>query len=208
MKFFFLITSTKCNKNNNGRDDNNHNNDNNDNNDNNHNFDNNNNNNNLLSNEEKNDNNDNSNNNNNLLSNEEKNDNNDNSNNNNNLLSNEEKNDNNNYREKQEIEELKFLQKLSEKEGLVVRQCKRDGNCFFRAISLAFYGDEDQHMTVRKLVCDYIEKHKSRFITFFPLNTLQQYIKNLKKSGGKIFHLIFVLFFFFFNSQKKIKKTL
>ncbi|WVF70319.1 hypothetical protein IAT40_005109 [Kwoniella sp. CBS 6097] len=45
--------------------------------------------------------------------------------------------------------------------GLCLRDVKGDGNCLFRVLSDQGFGGEKRHAEIRKLVCDYLESHKS-----------------------------------------------
>ena len=41
-----------------------------------------------------------------------------------------------------------------------------DGNWMFGALSLGAFGDEEYHIMVRSMICDYIDAHRSRFKEF------------------------------------------
>ena len=43
-----------------------------------------------------------------------------------------------------------------------IKRIKGDGNCFFRALSFVFTGEEDQHNVIRKKICDYIAVSEKR----------------------------------------------
>ena len=42
-----------------------------------------------------------------------------------------------------------------------------DGNWMFGALFLGTFGDEEYHIMVRSMICDYIDAHRSRFKEFY-----------------------------------------
>ncbi|TFY74971.1 hypothetical protein EWM64_g9042 [Hericium alpestre] len=50
--------------------------------------------------------------------------------------------------------------------GLYAANTLGDGNCLFRALSDQLYGTEGYHLQLRRDICDWIEKHKTRYEPF------------------------------------------
>ncbi|KAI0043265.1 cysteine proteinase [Auriscalpium vulgare] len=50
--------------------------------------------------------------------------------------------------------------------GLYAADTVGDGNCLFRALSDQLYGTESHHLQIRSDVCDWIERHKTRYAPF------------------------------------------
>jgi hypothetical protein len=59
----------------------------------------------------------------------------------------------------------KFTEQLS-KIGLELRDITGDGNCLFRALSDQLDGNESNHLTYRKQVCDYMRQNRDEFEPF------------------------------------------
>ncbi len=60
-----------------------------------------------------------------------------------------------------------------------------DGNCMFRAISLAEYGTEDKHLELRKVAIEYIQNNESFFNAFITSEkeSFDDYVTRLKQNG-------------------------
>ena len=63
-------------------------------------------------------------------------------------------------------DELIFEKFLFDRKGYRIDPIKRDGNCLFRAIAGAVYGDTDLYADVRKQCADFMEKEKEFFKPF------------------------------------------
>lgn len=50
--------------------------------------------------------------------------------------------------------------------GLGIRDVRRDGNCFFRAVSDQLYGVEEYHAHLREVACDYMLRHEDTLAPF------------------------------------------
>ena len=57
-------------------------------------------------------------------------------------------------------DELIFEKFLFDRKGYRIDPIKRDGNCLFRAVAGAVFGDIKKHAKVRKQCADFMEKEK------------------------------------------------
>jgi len=81
--------------------------------------------------------------------------------------------------------------------GLEIRDIKGDGNCLFRALSDQIEGNEHQHLTYRKLVCQYMKRNQEDFEPFLSaivdeednipnkknISMFDRYIRNMEIPG-------------------------
>ena len=51
----------------------------------------------------------------------------------------------------------RFLSVISLRRSKRIVPLKPDGNCLFRGISKAFYGDSSKHLAVRREIAEYVE---------------------------------------------------
>ena len=63
--------------------------------------------------------------------------------------------------------------------GRAVKQVQRDGNCFFRAISLQIAGSEKYHLEIRNMVIRYEEMNRVIFETYLRPSTNKPTIEGL-----------------------------
>ena len=65
------------------------------------------------------------------------------------------------------------------------RNVEPDGNCLFRCISVALYGQENKHGQIRRIVTDHMKEHKEQYEPFIE-EPFAKYIRNMQKTkGGK-----------------------
>jgi len=67
-------------------------------------------------------------------------------------------------------------------------KCKGDGNCLFRAVAAQIFKNQEKHYMVRKVVAEYIKKHKSNFSEFIDEN-FDEYVRKLSENkfwGGDV----------------------
>ena len=58
-----------------------------------------------------------------------------------------------------------------------------DGNCFFRAVSVGLYGNEEQHIKIREQVVKEIDQNRTRYE---PLtDNIDRHIKEMKHHDGR-----------------------
>ena len=55
-----------------------------------------------------------------------------------------------------------------------------DGNWMFGALSLGAFGDEEYHIMVSPMICDYIDAHRSRFKEFIT-GGISTYFREMRK---------------------------
>ena len=60
-------------------------------------------------------------------------------------------------------------------------EIRGDGNWLFRALSLGAFEDQEYHLTVRKMVWDYIDTNRNRFKEFID-QEMDSYFVNMRKS--------------------------
>ena len=63
-------------------------------------------------------------------------------------------------------DELIFEKILFDQKGYRIDPIRRDGNCLFRAVAGAVYGDTDKYTAVRKQCADFMEKEKHFFTPY------------------------------------------
>jgi OTU domain-containing protein 3 len=63
-------------------------------------------------------------------------------------------------------QEAAALQQQLDRSGLRVRDVLGDGNCLFRAVSCALYGDENSHRTIRSQVVAFMRANADSFAPF------------------------------------------
>jgi len=66
-------------------------------------------------------------------------------------------------------------------ENYKIIDCKGDGNCLFRAVSVHIYRTQEKHYIIRKLVTNYIQTHKYSFAEFIDEN-FEEYISKLSQN--------------------------
>ena len=67
--------------------------------------------------------------------------------------------------------------------GLRIVPVAADGNCLFRAIAHQIEGDEEEHSRYRKMVVEYIMKHREDFEPFVEDNVnFDEYCESMKES--------------------------
>ncbi len=71
---------------------------------------------------------------------------------------------------------------------LEVLDVERDGNCFFHAISDQLNHEAD-HLKLRELATNQLEKHKSYYKDLVPDEDIEKHIEKLKKVGNYADHL-------------------
>ena len=77
----------------------------------------------------------------------------------------------------------KFKVQLSE-HCLKLKEIGGDGNCFFRAISDQYLGDESMHYIYRLKAVDYIRDNKDDYVPFIEDDeTIDQYCDAMAKDG-------------------------
>jgi transposase InsO family protein len=67
-----------------------------------------------------------------------------------------------------------------------IERIEPDGNCVFRALARAIYGDQNKHQQVRSEVVTYIKNHRSHFQPFLitaTSGTWDNYINRISKTG-------------------------
>lgn len=62
----------------------------------------------------------------------------------------------------------------------IVVECTGDGNCFFRAVSWAIYGNEDQHAELREQAVKFMVGHRERFEEFLTDASYEDFIKRAR----------------------------
>lgn len=62
--------------------------------------------------------------------------------------------------------DLERMSRTLKRVGLGIRDVRRDGNCFFRAVSDQLYGVEEHHAHLRELACDYMADHEDSLSPF------------------------------------------
>lgn len=81
--------------------------------------------------------------------------------------------------------DLERVAKGLKRYGLAVRDVRRDGNCFFRAVSDQMYGTEEHHAYLRDLCCDYMEKHEDDLAPFLDdtESDYAAYVDHMREDG-------------------------
>jgi len=78
-------------------------------------------------------------------------------------------------REIRELHEA-FRKDLKERYDFEIQDIKGDGNCQFRCFAHQIYGDDEKHLTVRKMCCNHIGEHKEEFENFICVD-FEEYLK-------------------------------
>ena len=63
-------------------------------------------------------------------------------------------------------DELIFEKNLFDHKGYRIDPIRRDGNCLFRAVAGAVYGDTEKYTAVRKQCADFMEKERHFFTPY------------------------------------------
>lgn len=81
--------------------------------------------------------------------------------------------------------DLERLTKGLKKHGLGVRDVRRDGNCFFRAISDQLYGTEEHYGYLRQLCCEYMDEHEDDLAPFLDDTdqSFEDYVDHMRNDG-------------------------
>lgn len=66
-----------------------------------------------------------------------------------------------------------------------------DGNCFFRAISEALYGQQDDHQEIRDTLINFIVSNKDVFVKFIPstAESIDKHLQRMQQKGTWATHL-------------------
>ena len=63
---------------------------------------------------------------------------------------------------KEEVENYKTI----ETANYIIKKIKKDGNCFYRALSYFYRDTEDDHNKFRNLIISYIDENKKQYIEY------------------------------------------
>ncbi len=88
-----------------------------------------------------------------------------------------------------ELQQSRTLELELDEHSKKMHDVKRDGNCFFRAVSHQLYGTEDQHGQIRSDGIDYIKKFKNKFQEFLE-EDIDAYIERMSKDSEWCDHII------------------
>ncbi|KAF8949553.1 hypothetical protein BGZ46_005105 [Entomortierella lignicola] len=67
--------------------------------------------------------------------------------------------------------------------NLQLKDTMGDGNCLFRACADQFFGNENDHSSLRAEVCQYIEQHSDHFKSFLDNETVEAHVSKMRKNG-------------------------
>uniref|UniRef100_A0A914UU91 OTU domain-containing protein n=1 Tax=Plectus sambesii TaxID=2011161 RepID=A0A914UU91_9BILA len=65
-----------------------------------------------------------------------------------------------------------------------IRKIIADGNCLFRAFSFCLTGSESHHLTVRRVLCDYMEFYPSTWQPLVGTRTISEYLDRSVRTSG------------------------
>jgi hypothetical protein len=94
---------------------------------------------------------------------------------------------------------------MNEDEFLATHNLRRykiagDGNCLFRALAHQMTIDDSNHIQIRSTICDYMEKNRDEFSSFFApsseysIQNFNEYIYSMRKTSTYGDHLCLVAF--------------
>lgn len=71
------------------------------------------------------------------------------------------------------------------REALGIRDVRRDGNCFFRAVSDQLYGTEEHHAYLRGCACDYMQRNEELLTPFLADtdDSFSSYVDDMRCDG-------------------------
>lgn len=84
--------------------------------------------------------------------------------------------------QRQRAESRERLQKAARLRGVHIRPVKADGNCQFRALSVALYGSEDRHCEIRARVVEQMKIAPSYYSAFVH-EPYAQYLERMSLNG-------------------------
>lgn len=84
--------------------------------------------------------------------------------------------------QQQQAESRERLQKAAEGHGARITPVKADGNCQFRALSVALYGNEDSHSEIRAQVVEQMMVAPAYYATFV-IEPYAQYLERMRCCG-------------------------
>jgi len=66
-----------------------------------------------------------------------------------------------------------------------IHYCSGDGNCTFRAAAYLLFGSQNEHLKLRQLVADYLEKEESHFKDFMPTceTSYKEYVNKIRTNA-------------------------
>uniref|UniRef100_A0A914X6U7 OTU domain-containing protein n=1 Tax=Plectus sambesii TaxID=2011161 RepID=A0A914X6U7_9BILA len=79
-----------------------------------------------------------------------------------------------------------FIDKLASAVVTIIinKKIVADGNCLFRAFSFCLTGSESHHLTVRRVLCDYIEFYPSTWQPLVGTRTIAKYLDRGVRTSG------------------------
>ena len=66
------------------------------------------------------------------------------------------------------------------KEDFIKVKIHKDGNCFFRSISVYFTDTQENHEKIREIISDYALENKDEFIEFFIQDNIDQVLGSIE----------------------------
>jgi hypothetical protein len=69
----------------------------------------------------------------------------------------------------------------SSEDEFIRENIKGDGNCLFRAILSCLFRDDEGHLELRKLVCEYMQEHVANFSNYMTID-FDDYINQMRKN--------------------------
>ena len=66
------------------------------------------------------------------------------------------------------------------KEDFIKVKIHKEGNCFFRAISVYFTDTQEYHEIIREIITDYALENKDEFIEFFIQDNIDQVLGSIE----------------------------
>jgi hypothetical protein len=79
---------------------------------------------------------------------------------------------------------MEFLKSYIAEHGFDEQKITGDGNCFYRALAAALIGDDEQHMSIRGAIMDYMAAHVGDYGMYFEdPKTYKRCVAANRKSG-------------------------
>ena len=66
-----------------------------------------------------------------------------------------------------------------------IMSIKRDGNCLFRTLSQALYGNQDEHKSIREEIGQEVENNKDKYGQYIDTDRVENHIANMKFTDGR-----------------------
>eukprot|EP00854_Cymbomonas_tetramitiformis_P024553 gene24553-29866_t len=79
-----------------------------------------------------------------------------------------------------------FFLDFLEKESLECNKVQSDGNCLFRSVADQVFGDENRHVEIREVACNFLAEHRDHFEPFVDdgeAANYDDYLKDMRADG-------------------------